>query len=131
MSYARARFEVLTWTETPLDASAVEPRLTRVTVTKRFDGDVKGESALEMLMVYRRDGCATFVGMERFEGTLGGRAGTFHLRHTGTFEDGTADAKWTIVPATGTGALEGVRGEGGFSSGPAEIYTAELVYAFD
>jgi hypothetical protein len=130
MNYARARFEVNTWDEQPYDATLTEPRMTRITITKTFTGDLQGTSTLEFLMLYRRDGCASFVGIERFEGSVAGRSGAFHLQHTGTFEDGTAKAKWWIVPATGTGELEGIRGEGGFSSGPAGEYPMDLVYDF-
>jgi hypothetical protein len=130
MLYARARFEVQSWDETPYDDTLAEPRLTRVRITKVFRGDLEGESTLEFLMLYRRDGCATFVGMERFTGTVGGRSGGFYLQHNGTFEDGTADARWSIVPASGTGELSGIAGEGGFTSGPAGEYPMDLVYDF-
>lgn len=47
--------------------------------TKSFTGDLEGESQVEYLMMYRPDGSASFVGLERFTGRIGDRSGTFVL----------------------------------------------------
>ena len=39
--------------------------MTSAAVTKSFSGDITGEGHVEYLMMYRSDGSATFVGLER------------------------------------------------------------------
>lgn len=128
---AEATFQVNSWDEKPIGESEGMPRLTRATVTKSFSGDIEGEGSLEYLMMYRTDGSASFVGMERVIGSVAGRSGSFVLQHTGTFEAGTAKATWVVVPGSGTGELRGLRGDGGFASAHAERYSMTLDYAFD
>lgn len=128
---AEATFQVNSWDEKPIGESEGMPRLTRATVTKSFSGDIEGEGSLEYLMMYRADGSASFVGMERVIGSVAGRSGSFVLQHTGTFEAGTAKATWVVVPGSGTGELRGLRGDGGFASAHAERYSMTLDYDFD
>ena len=49
------------------------PKLTRVSVNKSYQGDITGEGKLEYLMMYRDDGSASFIGMERVVGSIVGR----------------------------------------------------------
>lgn len=128
---ARSIFVVTTWDERPYGDPSAEPRLAHVTIAKTFRGDLEGTSTLEYLMLYRQDGCASFVGMERFTGRLAGRTGGFFLQHIGTFEYGTAEVNASIIPASGTGDLTGIAGGGSFTTGPAEEYPFELAYSFD
>ncbi len=128
---AAATFQVKTWDEEPFHESDDAPKLTRARVTKSFRGDIEGEGTLEYLMMYRDDGSASFVGLERVVGRLGDRSGSFVLQHTGTFEGGTAKVTWFVVPGSGTGDLRGLRGEGGFASAHAEHYLITLDYRFE
>ncbi len=100
-------------------------------VTKTYHGDIEGESTLEYLMMYRQDGTASFVGLERVVGSLGGRSGTFVLQHKGKFEDGKATVECFVVLGSGTGELSGLRGEGGFAAGHAEQHAVTLDYDFE
>ncbi len=100
---AHATFQVTSWNEKPIGESQGMPKLTRATVTKSFSGDIDGEGSLEYLMMYRADDSASFVGLERVVGRVGGRSGSFVLQHRGTFEGGTAKATWVVVPGSGTG----------------------------
>jgi uncharacterized protein DUF3224 len=131
MTHAQATFELKTWEETPYDPIDGAPKLTRARVTKVFHGDLEGEGTVEYLMLYREDGSASFVGLERVAGRLGGRTGSFVLQHSGTFEAGTAKTTWSVVPGSGTGALVGLRGQGGFASGHAQSYAITLDYDFE
>ncbi|MEE9132948.1 MAG: DUF3224 domain-containing protein [Gemmatimonadota bacterium] len=128
---ATATFRVKTWDESPYDEIDEGPRLTRVSVSKSFRGDIEGEGTLEYLMLHRDDGSASFVGLERVVGRVGDRSGSFVLQHSGSFEGGTAEATWFVVPGLGTGELRGLRGEGGFASGHAEHYPITLEYDFE
>jgi hypothetical protein len=127
-THATATFEVKSWDEKPYDEMEGGPKLTRASITKSFTGDIEGEGTLEYLMMYRDDGTASFIGLERVVGRVGDRAGSFVLEHTGTSDGSTATASWSVVPGSGTGDLRGLRGEGGFASGHAESYPMTLDY---
>lgn len=86
--------------------------LGRMTIDKRFQGDLTGTSLGEMLSAGTADaGSAGYVAIERVTGTLHGRAGSFALMHFGLMERGTPSLRVTVVPDSGTGELAGIRGE--------------------
>ena len=104
------------------------PKLTRAAVTKTFTGDIEGEGQVEYLMMYRSDGSATFVGLERVVGRIAGKAGSFVLQRVGVFEDGLAKESYSVVPGSGTGELLGLRGEGTSSVGHGSEHPMTLNY---
>ena len=114
---ANARFAIKNWDEKPFSEGPDQPKLTRATVTKTFNGDIEGEGHVEYLMMYRGDGSATFVGLERIVGRIDGHAGSFVLQRSGTFADGRATESYSVVPGSATGELSGLRGEGSSSVG--------------
>ena len=130
-THATATFKVKSWDEKPYDEMDGGPKLTRASITKSFTGDIEGEGALEYLMMYRDDGTASFIGLERITGRVGDRAGSFVLEHAGTSDSSIATATWSVVPGSGTGDLRGLKGVGGFSSGHAESYPMTLDYDFE
>ena len=103
------------WDEKPYDEFDGGRKLARAKVAFSYTGDLEGESALEYLMAYSPNGDATFVGLERIVGRVGGRAGSFVIQHTGAFENQVAKDTWFIVPDSGTGELQGLTGKGDFS----------------
>lgn len=109
---ANARFAIKTWDEKPYGEGQDLPKLTRASVTKTFTGDIEGEGQVEYLMMYRSDGSATFLGLERVVGRIGDRAGTFVLERTGVFEGGQARESFSVIPGSGTGELRGLQGDG-------------------
>jgi hypothetical protein len=114
---ANARFAITSWNEEPCSEAPDLPKLTRATVTKTFTGDIEGEGQVEYLMLYRSDGTATFVGLERIVGRLGGKAGSFVLQRTGVFEGGQAIESYSVISGSGTGELRTLRGDGTSSVG--------------
>lgn len=128
---ATATFEMKGWDEKPYDEVDGGPKLTRVSVTKSYDGDIEGEGTLEYLMMHREDGSASFIGLERVVGKLDGRSGSFVLQHEGTFEDGIAKAKYFVLSDSGTGDLQGLQGQGDFEAGHQERYPFTLEYTLD
>ena len=128
---AIAAFEIKSWSEKPYNEGTGLPKLTHASVAKSFLGDIEGESTLQYLMMYREDGSASFVGLERIVGRLGERSGSFVLQHIGTFEGGVAKAHYVVVPGSGTGELRGLRGEGNFALGHAQQYPLLLDYDFE
>jgi len=125
------RFVIKKWDEQPYCESEGLPKLTRASVQKTFTGEIEGEGTVEYLMMYRSDGSATFVGLERVSGRIAGRAGTFVLQRTGVFESGLAKESYSVVPGSGTGELRGLRGEGGSAVGHGMEHPFALNYDFD
>ena len=127
---ATARFAIANWDEKPIGEGDALPKLTRATVTRTFTGDIAGEGHVEYLMLYRSDGSATFVGMERVVGQVAGRAGSFVLQRVGSFENGVATESYSVIPGSGTGELQGLRGEGTSAVGHGREHPLTLDYEF-
>jgi uncharacterized protein DUF3224 len=125
---ANARFAIKSWDEKPYSEGQDQPKLTRASVTKSFTGDLEGESHVEYLMMYRSDGTAAFVGLERVVGRLGGKSGSFVLQRTGVFESGEAKESYSVVSGSGTGELQGLRGEGNSAVGHGMEHPFALNY---
>ncbi len=125
---ANSRFTIKSWDEKPYSEGQDLPKLTRATVTKTFSGDIAGEGHVEYLMMYRSDGSATFVGLERVVGRVAGKAGSFVLQRTGVFESGAAKESYFVIPGSGTGELRGLRGEGTSAVGHGTEHPLTLNY---
>lgn len=78
---------------------------------KRFHGPLDATSVVHMLAVMSPvAGSGAYVAMERIEGTLEGRRGSFHTQHNGVMDRGKPSLDLTVVPDSGTDALVGLRG---------------------
>ena len=128
MNTANARYTIKKWDEKPIDERQELPKLTRAAVTRTFTGDIAGEGDVEYLMMYRSDGSATFVGLERIVGHVAGKAGSFVLQRTGTFENGMAKETYFVISGSGTGQLVGLRGEGTSAVGHGTEHPLTLNY---
>src|SRR6266567_6378609 len=128
---AKATFGIKSWDEKPFNEMNGAPKLTRASVTKSYQGDITGEGKLEYLMMYRDDGSASLIGLERLVGSVGGRSGSFVLQHSGTFKEGIAMVTLVVVPESGTGDLRGLRGNGKFAVGHQAPYSMTLDYDFE
>ena len=125
---ASARFAIKNWDEKPYSEGQNQPKLTRATVTKTLTGDIEGESQTDYLMMYRADGTAAFVGLERVNGKITGKSGSFVLQRTGAFEGGQAKESYSVIPGSGTGDLKGLRGEGSSAVGHGMEHPFTLNY---
>ncbi len=94
-------FQISSWDEKPYEEIEGGAKLTRARVTQTYHGVIEGSGAVEYLMIHRGDRSASFVGLERVNGSVGGKSGSFVLQHVGTFEGGTAKSNWFVVPAAG------------------------------
>lgn len=84
----------------------------RMSIAKRFHGDLSGTSVGEMLAAMTTvEGSAAYVAIETVTGTLHGRSGTFVLQHSGTMARGAQRLSVRVVPDSGTGELAGLEGE--------------------
>ena len=125
---ANARFAIKNWDEKPYSEGQDLPKLTRASVTKALTGDIEGEGHVEYLMMYRDDGSATFIGLERVSGRIGGKSGTFVLQRLGVFESGQAKESYSVIPGSGTGDLRGLGGDGQSSVGHGLEHPFTLEY---
>lgn len=128
---ANARFAIKSWDEKPYSEGPDLPKLTRASVAKSFSGDIEGESQVEYLMMYRADGTATFVGLERVTARIGERSGSFVLQRAGAFEGGLAKESYSVVAGSATGDLRGLRGEGTSSVGHGLEHPFQLTYELE
>jgi hypothetical protein len=86
-------------------------KLGRFSLDKTFHGDLEATSSGEMLTAGTAvAGSAGYVAIERVEGTLGGRKGSFVLQHLGTMSAAGQSLTITVVPDSGTGELTGLAG---------------------
>jgi hypothetical protein len=89
-----------------------DPTVSRMSLDKRFHGDLEGASRGEMLAALTETkGSAGYVALERVAGTLDGRHGTFALQHSGTMQRGEQRLHISVVPDSGTGQLTGLAGQ--------------------
>jgi hypothetical protein len=128
---ARAVIAVHTYEPVAYGEPAEGPALTRIHVEESFTGDITGEGVVEFLQAARADGTASFVGIERVAGTVGGRTGTFLLQDAGTVQNNIVSGDWFVIPGSGTGQLAGLRGEGGFRANLGEGAQVHLDYWFE
>jgi Protein of unknown function (DUF3224) len=128
---AHARFAIKSWEERAYSEGQDLPRLTRASVAKTFTGDIEGDGQVEYLMMYRDDGSATFVGLERIVGRIGGKTGSVVLQRTGVFEGGQAKETYSVVPGSATGELRGLRGDGTSAVGHGLEHPFVLDYELD
>jgi hypothetical protein len=110
MTIASGPFEVTLIPET-VSATAAGARLGRNALDKHFHGELEARSKGEMLSAMGEvKGSAAYVAIERVEGSLHGRQGSFALVHIGTMASGNSSLNVSVVPDSGSGELSGLRG---------------------
>jgi hypothetical protein len=92
-------------------------KLSRAHISKTFTGDLVGTSETDLITV-SAENPAAYVAIERFDGTVHGRKGSFVLSHEAGGRDGAPWMTWKIVESSGTGELAGLRGEGQINIAP-------------
>jgi Protein of unknown function (DUF3224) len=126
-SHASGNINVKVYEPTTYDQPTEGPALARIHVVEDFSGDIEGEGVAEFLQTTRGEDEASFVGVER----VSGKAGTFVLQDEGTLKGTTVSGTWFVVPASGTGELQGLRGEGGFEAELGQGAEITLDYWFE
>lgn len=99
----------------------------RAKFTKQFAGELSAESTVEFLHAsVQTKQSGVYVAIERVVGALTGKRGSFCLHHTGIRDRGAQSLSVHVVPDSGTGELEGLRG-----TMTIEIVDGTHFYAFD
>jgi hypothetical protein len=82
-----------------------------MSLEKELHGDLEGTSKGQMLAAMSDvKGSGAYVAIERVNGTLDGRKGTFALQHRGIMNRGAPQLLVSVVPDSGTGELVGLEG---------------------
>lgn len=118
------------WEENIVGGTEDGPRVAHAHATFTYTGVIEGSSTCDYLLYYAGPGYTgagqTSPGLERIEGTVDGRKGSFVIRHEVGFEGHRVTGTWTVVPGSGTGELTGLAGKGSIS-GESET----MAYTFD
>ncbi len=116
MAELEGTFKSVSWDEKQYDAAPGQPKFTHARVVHELAGSIEGEASICSLLVYRPDESAHFVGLATITGSIGEKAGSFVMQEVGTFENGVAKGRWTILYGLGSGALRDIRGDGHFAA---------------
>ncbi len=122
-------FTILRWDEDAYSEVDGAGKLTLASIDKSYEGDLTGTGALDYLMNYNNDGTTDFVGYERIVGKVGGRAGSFVLKHEGADDGKVARGTCTVMPGSGTGELSGLAGGASYALGRTEGLS--MTFSFD
>src|SRR4029077_17178917 len=96
---ATGAFDVKVVPQKPDTQVARAANLGRLTIDKRFHGDLEGISKGGIVPVLSTvHGAAGYVALERVTGTLNGRSGSFVLQHSATMTHGTPASSISVVP---------------------------------
>ena len=94
------------------NAEAESAGLSRMSLDKHYRGELDATGKGEMISIMTEvKGSGVYVAIERVNGTLGGRSGSFLLHHRGVMTRGVPELSITVVPDSGTGDLAGLTGE--------------------
>lgn len=125
MAHAKGPFEVKVTPVAGGEANGVG----RMKVEKTFSGALQGRSQFEMLTgMTPVKGSAAYVALERIDGELAGRKGSFMLQHAGTMNRGAQNLSITVVPDSGTGELVGLAGRMSIGVAPDGAHSYDLEY---
>lgn len=91
---------------------AAETGVGRMSLDKQYQGALDATGKGEMLAFMDRALMSGgYVAMERVDGTLDGRRGSFLLHHSGVMERGAQALTVAVVADSGTGELSGLSGK--------------------
>lgn len=126
--HASGTFDIDSWDERAWDEGD-GARLTRARVTKTFHGDFECVSTAELLMATAQvETSRAYVGFERVTGRIQGRSGSFVLHHNAFGSAAGGEARWLVLPDSGTGDLHGMAGEAHIEIDPDGTHRFTLDY---
>ncbi|TDD21711.1 DUF3224 domain-containing protein [Nonomuraea diastatica] len=109
---AKGTFDTAGWDAKPPFDERDGVSLGLVTLTKTFHGDLTGTGVVTMMVATTPvEDSRSYVALERIEGTLHGRSGSFVVQHNAVSDAGDQSLRITVVPDSATGELRGLRGE--------------------
>ena len=127
MPTATGTFEITDMHEDPYHEKDGEPRLTRAGGSQRFGGGIEGDGSVEWLSCSVDRG-ARLIGLQRIEGVIGGRRGSFVIEATSDHDGTRSIGAWRILGGSGTGELAAIAGSGGFEAAGGRTVSYRLDY---
>ncbi|GAB2512095.1 DUF3224 domain-containing protein [Lysobacter humi (ex Lee et al. 2017)] len=110
MPTAKGRFSIQKIPQPMLDLGG-DAQAMHLRFDKQFEGALKATGVVQFMAVGNPSkGSAAYVAVERIDGTLDGRRGSFMTRHPGVMDAGAMSLDLAVVPQSGNGELEGLRG---------------------
>ena len=107
-NHAKGTFEVKL---TPQEDKSGKAIVGQMSMDKQFHGDIEGTSQGLMIMAGTSvPGSAGYVALEKVEGSVNGRNGSFYLQHHGIMNRGDGSLIVVVVPDSGTNELTGLSG---------------------
>jgi hypothetical protein len=110
-THLETRLKIESWDEKPyreLDGGA---KFSRANVALSVAEErIEARATWDALLYYAADGTSSYVGLMHVEGRLGDRTGSFVLEGTGAYDGTEARGESSVVTATASGELRGLRG---------------------
>jgi hypothetical protein len=132
MQRAAGPFDVKVTPQKPDSEVAQAANLGRMSLDKKFHGDLEAMSKGEMLAAGAEvTGSGVYVAMERVTGVLKGRKGSFVLYHTGIMNRGVPTLSITVAPDSGTDELKGLAGKMNIIIAPDGKHSYEFEYTLE
>ena len=128
MTKATGSFEITSFNEDAHEERGGGAKLTHAWGDQRFSGDIEGDGQVHWLMSYRSDKTARYVGLQRIDGAVGGRKGSFIIEATGDFDGKASRGSLSLIPQSGTGDLAKIKGSGTFEAPGGPNATYDLDY---
>jgi hypothetical protein len=98
----------------------------RMSFHKTFTGPLEAKSVVSMMGMMNQEKMAgAYVALEKLEGSIDGKKGTFCLYHSSSTHGGKNLQSIQVVPESGTQELTGIRG-----SMEIDIHNGEHSYRF-
>lgn len=122
----KGEFEIIA---TPNDISESEKplNLMKMIFNKTFHGELSGSSIVSMMGILNKEtGSGGYVAIEKFDGSIEGKTGSFYLQHSSTMNNGAQNQSINIIPNSGTGEISSISG-----SMIIEIKDGKHFYIFD
>lgn len=111
ITQAQGSFDVKVIPQQADNAPAKTAQLGRLSIDKRFHGDLEAVSQGEMLASGDGSHAGAYVALEKVTGTLVGHKGSFYLLHSAVMVGGKPqDWRIHVVPESGTDGLAGLSG---------------------
>ncbi|KFU79514.1 Protein of unknown function [Amycolatopsis lurida] len=125
-------FAMKNWEEAVVSGTDDGPRVAHAHATFAYSGLIEGGSVIDYLLYYAGEGYdggdTTSPGLERIEGYVDGREGSFVIKHDSGFDAKGFTSTFEIVKGSGTGELAGITGTGttaGVLGEPTMSYTLD------
>jgi len=128
MAHAESTFTIDSWDEQTWDEHD-GVKLAKARVTKTWRGELEGTSVTQLLTVLTPvETSRAYFAVERFEGSVNGRRGSFVLQHSALSLPDAAAPSWAVMPEAASGELRGLTGTGEIVITPDGGHTFTLDY---